>query len=302
MPRSTKSLSNIKIRKHSEEEESENKRPKPDAINKPSVYFQTKETISTTSTNEELSSETPSSEIMSAKNDMTSALIEAFKNKDVIDILHGYCTNVIEETKKELETKITTEVEKINITTADLEERTTKLESMAEEFEQQKRNHNVIVRGLRTCDDYTQSIVNMTNQGLGITANAQDIKFIIKLTLKNEAPGTSSVKVSFHDKRLRDEIYGRRLKLKGTDVFVSEDSTLSKSGLAFAARQYARENSKVTTWTMDGQVYIKDEEEAKPRAIYKQADLKPAPLSTTRQFESQFNQPNNRPNRSKQTK
>ena len=51
-----------------------------DALNKPSVYFQTKESISTNSTNEELPRKSPSSKIMSAKNNMVTALIEAFKN------------------------------------------------------------------------------------------------------------------------------------------------------------------------------------------------------------------------------
>ena len=104
----TKSLSNLKVRKHSEEEVTENKRPKPELSDKPSVYYQTLESSSTSSTNEETPSETSSknsTENMASKNDMTTALIDAFKHKDVIEILHGYCTNAIEETKQELETK-----------------------------------------------------------------------------------------------------------------------------------------------------------------------------------------------------
>ena len=283
MTRETKSLSNIKVRKHSAEEVIENKRPKPEIKIKPSEYYQTQETIENSSSSSDESSNESQTK-MAEKNDMTQALIEAFKNKDVKEILHGYCNSVIAETKKEIETLITSEVNKINTKTEDHEDRLLSLEAMADEFDQQKRNHNVIIRGLKTCDDYTKSIENMMNIGQEITANTSDIKYVIKLTMKNEKPGTSSVKVCFHNRRLRDEVYGRRLKLKGTDVFVSEDLTQAKSGLAFTARQYARDTPGVTTWTMDGQIYIKDNEESKPRIIHRPADLKPAPAPPTRSF------------------
>ena len=270
----TQSLTNIKIRKHSEEKVAENKRAKQTEIQlttDPSIYYQTNEV-------------SESIENMSSKNDMATALIEAFKNEEVKQILYGYCNNMIEDTKNKLETKINKEVQKIDTKTTDLEERIVALEKLADDCEQKSRSHNVIVRGLKVSEDYTKSIVNMMNQGLGISANSQDIKFIIKLTLKNEAEGTASVKVSYHDRRLRDEVYGRRLKLKGTNVFISEDLTITKSGLAFEARKYAREIPNVSTWTMDGQIYIKDAENAKPRAIHKKSELKPAPTSNNKQF------------------
>ena len=270
--RETKSLINLKIRKHSDEKVEENKRSKQNIkqpSTNPSIYYQTEETLIL-------------DENMSANNDMAAALIKAFKNEEVKSILYGHCKNMIDETKIELELKITKEVEKIERTTSDQEERIVALEKMANDFEQQKRNQNVIVRGLKLSEDYTESIVKMMNIGMKITANSTDIKYVLKLNLKNEDSGTASVKVCFHDQRLRDEVYGRRLQLKGTNVYVSEDLTIQTSALAYAARQYAKSSANTTTWTMNGQVYLKDEENAKPRQINKIADLKKAP--PTREF------------------
>ena len=91
----------------------------------------------------------------------------------------------------------------------------------------------------------------------------------------NDKPGTESHKVAFHDRRLRDEIYSRRLSLKGMDVFISEDLTLKKSSLAYEARQYVRTTKDTSTWTIDGIIYLKDGEDEKPRIITNVHDLNP---------------------------
>ena len=84
------------------------------------------------------------------------------------------------------------------------------------------------------------------------------------------------LKVSFFDHHLRDAVYARRMKLKGTDVFLSEDLTLKKSALAYEAREYARKYQNVTTWTVDGNIFLKDSMEAKPHVIHSPDDLNPA--------------------------
>ena len=134
----------------------------------PSVYYQTNETSSIVN--------------MSGKKDMATALIEAFKNSEVKEILYRYCNNMIKDTKIELETKITKEVEKIDIKTTDLEERIVTLEKMKNNCEQRGRDHSVIVRGLKISDDYIESIVKMMQTGQNISANAADIKYVINST------------------------------------------------------------------------------------------------------------------------
>ena len=146
---------------------------------------------------------------------------------------------------------------------------------MADEFEQFKQNSNIVVRGLNINGDPKTNLINMITSGLGIHVTERDIKFLIKLTLKNEREGTTSVKVALFDQRLRDEIYASRLKLKGFNVYIGEDLTQKKSTLAYEARQYAKSTENATTWSTDGTIFQKDSADAKPCAIHNKADLKP---------------------------
>lgn len=73
------------------------------------------------------------------------------------------------------------------------------LEEIAEDYDQSKRNCNIIVRGRKPCTDAKQSVINMLTTGLGIHITERDIKFSIKLTLKNEKDSTESKKVALFD-------------------------------------------------------------------------------------------------------
>ena len=64
-------------------------------------------------------------------------------------------------------------------------------------------------------------------------------------------------KVVFFDQRLRDEIYSCRLKLKRTNIYISEDLTQKKSFLAYEARQYVKSTENTRTWTEHGTVFLK---------------------------------------------
>ena len=144
---------------------------------------------------------------------------------------------------------------------------------MADEYEQKKRNNNIVVRGLMPNTDPKASTIAMINGRLGIHMTENDIRYAMKIDLKNEKEGTDSVKISFFDERLKEEVYGRRIRLKGTDIYISEDLTLKQSTLAFEARQYARSKPNSTTWTSDGTIFLKDAIEEKPRIIRCSADI-----------------------------
>ena len=93
--------------------------------------------------------------------------------------------------------------------------------------------------------------------------------------MKNEREDTLSIKVAFYKQRLHDEIYSNWLKLKGTNVFIEEDLTPKKASLAYEARKYAKNTTNASTWTMEGTVFLKDNTDAKPRAIHDTNNLHP---------------------------
>jgi len=191
----------------------------------------------------------------------------------ITEMFAGHCSHLIESATE----KVVEKVEKIEENMEDHGQRIAQLEAIADDFEQTKRNHNVIVRGLKQNPDPNYSFLKMVNEALGIRITENDIKFSAKIELKNEREGTDSMKVALFDCKLRDEIYSHRIKLKGTDIYISEDLTLKKSSLAYEARQYARQNRDVTTWTSDGMIILKDSLNSKPRVIRHIKDLKQTP-------------------------
>ena len=197
--------------------------------------------------------------------------MEAWQGK-ITDTFLTRCSKLVEtatEKTSEKMVKIEEEHEKH-------EDRIVALENMADDFEQSKRACNIVVRGLMQTEDTKAVVVNMLKEGLGLNANENDIRYAIKIAVKHETPGTNTVKVAFYDARLREDVYSRRLKLKGTNVFISEDLTLKKSALAYQAREYARSSPNATTWTSDGQIFLKDSIDGKPRIVKKANDLRPA--------------------------
>ena len=101
------------------------------------------------------------------------------------------------------------------------------------------------------------------------------------MSLKNERDDTISIKAAFFEQRLRDEIYSRRLQLRGTNIFIGEDLTQKKATLAYEARQYVKTTTNASTWTTDGVQFLKDKMDAKPRVIHNASDLKPEDPTVT---------------------
>ena len=192
--------------------------------------------------------------------------------KEITNTFANMCKNLVDSAVNKVEIR----QDKIEEKTVDHEDRICALEKMTDELDQSKRGNNVIVRGLLPNPDPKVSVVNMLERGLGIHATVHDIRYAIKLTLKNETQDTISVKVAFYDQRLRDEVYARRMKLKGSSVYISEDLTIKKSALAYEARVYAKTLPNTSTWTSEGKIYMKDEVDEKPRVINSKADLQPA--------------------------
>jgi len=196
---------------------------------------------------------------------------------ELVDNFVVKCSALIDSAIKKTEVK----VDKLEEVTIEHERRLTSLEKMADDFDQSKLGCNIVIRGLKNEIEPITAVTNMVTTALGIHITQNNIKYLVKINLKNEKENTVSVKVAFFDQRLRDEIYSRRLKLKGTNIYISEDLTQKKSSLAYEARQHVKNTPHTSTWTVDGTIFLKDSEEGKPRAIHDANDLKQENASAT---------------------
>ena len=196
---------------------------------------------------------------------------------ELVDNFVVKCSALIDSAIKKTEVK----VDKLEEVTIEHDKRLTTLEKMADDFDQSKRSCNIVIRGLCKEIEPLIAVTNMVTTALGIHITQNNIKYLVKLNLKNEKENTVSAKVAFFDQRLRDEIYSRRLKLKGTSIYISEDLTQKKSSLAYEARQHVKNTQNTSTWTVDGTVFLKDSLDGKPRAIHDVKDIPRCDASAT---------------------
>jgi len=85
--------------------------------------------------------------------------------------------------------------------------------------------------------------------------------------------------VCFTNRRVRDEIYGSKTKLKGlaTRYYLSEHLSRTASELFFEVRKMLREKKLVSTWTQNGQVLARftSDMTKRPTIIKSRQDLVP---------------------------
>lgn len=86
--------------------------------------------------------------------------------------------------------------------------------------------------------------------------------------------------VQFSSLWIKRQIYAARGRLRGTNVFLSEDLDVTQHALLFKCRELRRQNKIKTAWSQDLRLYVRLLNDEK-REIFTEADLAPfAPASS----------------------
>ena len=85
--------------------------------------------------------------------------------------------------------------------------------------------------------------------------------------------------VQFSTREKRNEFYQQCKKTKvkaenGNSLYINEDLTALRSKLFFDTRKLVKASKIHSTWTQRGNIMVKADEDAKPRAIYNHHELK----------------------------
>ena len=95
-----------------------------------------------------------------------------------------------------------------------------------------------------------------------ITLAAEKLDFVLKGTdfevtpLRKNASGPSKALLAFSNIWSRKSIFDRRLKLRGTEVFLAEDLSKESAAVFYQARQLKKKGTISNTWTKDGSVFV----------------------------------------------
>ena len=238
--------SQSRIRKRSEEETLENKK------NRPSISGKIEENSSSES---EESLSNMGEQITTAYFDKTflHAFVRALENKQIskklTESFAAECKTINEETTK----KINMKIDLVDVKTQINDARITTIELQTDETEQDRRSHNLIIKGLPKSDNPKVTITSEIKRRLDISIKPEDLKFAIPIDGTPAENQTTSYKINFYEQKLRDQVYSNRMMLKGSKIFINEDLTVRKSKLAFDVRQHVKNKPGSNTWTNDGE-------------------------------------------------
>ena len=93
---------------------------------------------------------------------------------------------------------------------------------------------------------------------LGTRIYPDDIDQTYKLVKKGtDASAASRTRVIFKEKSMKTTVVKAKTKLKGKNIWISDDLTAYRSNMAFQARQAVREQHYEQTWVHDGKIFVK---------------------------------------------
>ena len=113
-----------------------------------------------------------------------------------------------------------------------------------------------------------KSVLAFCNDKLNVHVKDSDIAIAHRLK-KGPRDSVRPVIVRFINRRVRNDVYFARKQLKGqnSQVFISEHLTKNASDLFFEARKLLKEKRIFSTWTHNGQVFIKFTSDPSTRAV-----------------------------------
>ena len=199
-----------------------------------------------------------------ADDEFSNMLIGKMKKAlDVKDSIKGEIKEATSEIKEEIvEMK---EVQNVQ------HEKISSIDRRVEDLEQDRRSKNLIIRGLNAGQNAKQACMIALNDKLKTKLQLSDIKYAVPIG----KDGSKLIKLAMKTASKRDEIYSARPKLKGSDVWITEDLIPSRASLAFKARQAVKNGKATLTWTNEGKIFIKHSPLEKPKLVKDENDLDP---------------------------
>lgn len=162
-------------------------------------------------------------------------------------------------------------------------------------LEQASRKCNVVISGVKetfaertteasdgdttpvnTREDTVRTVCTLLGEACNITVSPSDIQFATRLKSKREGP--RPLLVGFFSPALRSSVMSARkpkqtLSFRGSSFYVNDHLTQFNAGLSRNARTLVKQGHAHSTWTRDGQVFIKWTATDRPNLIRCDADL-----------------------------
>ena len=147
------------------------------------------------------------------------------------------------------------------------EKRADKFDQRIDILEQKELERNIIISGVPREQSNKDEIRKILNEKLKCNVASTDIHYIMKVK-SGEEDEKSNVKIAFTTVGKKKQVMQAKKKLKGEEIWITDDLTAYRRSLAYQARKAVREGKALQTWVTDGKVFLKETPKEKPKKIH----------------------------------
>ena len=202
--------------------------------------------------------------------EMKRALIDALKDREVAEVL----TETFDKSARKIVESLETRVEQIEAKDNERDTDIADIKLRLDLMEMQNRDKNIIVTGLPSDCKKKEEVAKALNGLLGTRIYPDDIEQTYKLVKKGTDASTATrTRVIFKDKSMKTTVEKAKMKLKGKNIWVSDDLTAYRSNMAFQAREAVRNQTYEQTWVHDGKIFVKKTGHTRPTKLTSPGDL-----------------------------
>jgi hypothetical protein len=219
------------------------------------------------------------SESMMDPDQIKTSMMEVLRTQEFANIIQTAIHQQTAPLKENLEC-LASEMKTLKMTVAKLNAEITNIKRGANAIETKidgERLYNIRVSGLTEGNKEVmkEDFVMKIKEYMQIELSQSEID--VRLPNMPAKPGNElrprPVTVKFRNIWKRREVWDSRLKLKGSDIFLSDDLNKDQSKLFYQCRMHRKERKIISTWTNGNKLYVKVKEGDEPILISSEADL-----------------------------
>ena len=212
------------------------------------------------------------------------SMLEAFQNKEIIDMMSKNIVAPIvahfEEKIQNLETVLSEKNIKIKKLENNVNKLQEKLLSVEDKLEKFNKDKNLTIDGIKetTNENVRQVAIGFIRNKLEIDLKEYEICEVYRVgRFRNSS--SRRIIIKFWNSEIKNAIFKKRLSLRTNadpfmkNIFINEDLTRKNQEILFESRKLKKAKKIANTWTRDGSVFIKVDDQDTPVEIKEKGAL-----------------------------
>ena len=212
------------------------------------------------------------------------SMLEAFQNKEIIDMMSKNIVAPViahfEEKIQNLETVLSEKNIKIKKLENNVNKLQEKLLSVEDKLEKFNKDKNLTIDGIEetTNENVRQVAIGFIRNKLEIDLKEYEICEVYRVgRVRNSS--SRRIIIKFWNSEIKNVIFKKRLSLRTNadplmkNVFINEDLTRKNQEILFESRKLKKAKKIANTWTRDGSVFIKVDDQDTPVEIKEKGAL-----------------------------